>query len=213
MPGTRHTGGGSTGRAARRLAAVLFLPTLSACGGGGGDSGNAPVDSGQSNSPQTEEQRTKARAIEGGFQNAGSVSAIAHGSGTKAVVVLKSSSHTPTEATISNVSDCTENARLATPSQATVSVTDSGSEPAEFTLPTSSASSRPVCYTVTIGTESRDLQARGAVEGTVSPATGTASPGESTSGTGPSHGPTSAGGGETPYGGGGGTGTESGSTP
>ncbi|RKT19337.1 hypothetical protein BX285_3793 [Streptomyces sp. 1114.5] len=206
MPVTRNFGGGWTRRAARWLAAALLAPALAACGGGGGsDSGQA--DNGQSSGPQPDDRRTKAREIQGSFQNAGAVSASARGSGTKAVVMLKSSSPTPAEAVISNVTDCTDNATPATPSEATVTVTDAGSEPVEFTLPTSSGTTRPVCYTVTIDGESQDLQATGAVAGTAD----TGTPG--TGGTGPSGGSTSPGGGATSYESSGGTDTESGSAP
>ncbi|WP_030236065.1 hypothetical protein [Streptomyces sp. NRRL S-350] len=216
MPGTRHIGDGRTGRSARWLTAALLVPALAACGGGGGSdsgqTGNAQTDSGQSSGSQPDDQRTKAREIQGSFPNAGEVSASVRGSGRKAVVTVKSTSPSPVQALVSNVTDCTENAKPATPSSAAVTVTDSGSAPAEFTLPTSSAADRPICYTVTIDGERRDLQAEGTLSGTPSPGASTTGTDEtSPGGTSPSGGPTSSGGGDTPYGSTGGT--ESGSTP
>ncbi|MGW3071982.1 MULTISPECIES: hypothetical protein [unclassified Kitasatospora] len=209
MPGNRHFGGGPTGRAARWLVAALLVPALAACGGGSGQNGNGQNGNGQTSSPQPDDQRTKARETEASFQDAGAVSASARGSGKRAVVTLRSSSPKPVQALVSDVTDCTHNAEHATPSQAAVTVTDHGSEPLEFTLPTSSGASRPICYTVAIGGESRELKAVGEITGTASP-----SPGVPTTGkTGPTGGSTSPGGSGTPYQGNGGTGTGTGSTP
>ncbi|MFJ7905393.1 hypothetical protein [Kitasatospora sp. NPDC096204] len=207
MPRTRHFGGGPTGRAVRWLVAALVVPVLAACGGGSGNNGQN--GSGQATSPQPDDQRTKARETQASFQEAGAVSATARGRGTRAVVTLRSSSPKPVEAVVSDVTDCTHNAEHATPSQATVTVTADGSEPLDFTLPTSSGTTRPICYTVAIGGESRELKAEGEVTGTASP-----SPGVPTTGkTGPTGGSTSPGGSGTPYRSNGGTGTGTGSTP
>ncbi|MFG2916077.1 hypothetical protein ACGF0D_24725 [Kitasatospora sp. NPDC048298] len=212
MPGTRHFGGGPTGRAARWLVAALLVPVLAACGGGSGNNGqngNSQNGSGQATSPQPDDQRTKARETEASFQEAGSVSASARGWGTRAVVTLKSSSPTPVQALVSDVTDCANKAEHATPSQATTTVTSGGSEPLVFALPTSSEKSRPICYMVAIGGESRELKAEGEITGTSSPSPSTPATGATGSG-GESKSP---GGVETPTHGNGGTGTGTGGTP
>ncbi|MEU3568829.1 hypothetical protein AB0E96_10455 [Kitasatospora sp. NPDC036755] len=206
MPGTRHFGGGPTGRAARWLGAALLVPALASCGGGSDGSGQN--GSGRTTGPQPEDQRTETRETEASFQQAGEVSAAGRGWGTRAVVTLKSSSPTPVQAVVSHVTDCAVDAVAATPSQATTTVSAAGSEPLVFALPTSSAKPRPICYTVTIGGESRQLKAVGGVTGTTSP-----SPSASAAdGTAPGTGETSPGV-PTPHQSVGETGTESGSTP
>lgn len=210
MPGTRHFGGGPTGRAARWPAAVLLVPVLAACGGGSGSNGqngNGQNGNGETTSPQPGEQRTRSGESQASFQEAGSVSAAARGWGTRAVVTLKSSTATPVRAVVSDVTDCEVGARPGAPSQATTTVTSGGSEPLVFALPTESPKNRPICYTVTIGGESRELKAVGEILGTTSP-----SPTVPVTGaTGSGGEPTSPGGGATPHRSGGETGTESGS--
>ncbi|MFE4513426.1 hypothetical protein ACFRMQ_04390 [Kitasatospora sp. NPDC056783] len=197
MAGTRHFGGGRTRRAARWLAAALLVPALASCGGGSGNNGQN--GNGQTAGPEPSDQRTEVRETEASFQEAGAVSAAGRGWGTRAVVTLKSSSPTPVQAVVSDVTDCAAGAAPATPSQATTTVYAGHSEPLVFALPTTSPKGRPICYTVTIGGESRELKAVGGVLGTTSPSPTAPMTGE----TGP---------GTEPTGPGGGTGTESGST-
>ncbi|WP_316519763.1 hypothetical protein [Kitasatospora brasiliensis] len=235
MPGTRHFGGGPTGRAVWWLVAALLVPALAACGGGSGNNGNGngngqtgngqtgngQTAGAQTTSPPPEEQRTEVRATDASFQEAGSVSAAGRGWGTRAVVTLKSSTPTPVQAVVSDVTDCTVNAVPATPSQATTTVTSSGSEPLAFALPTESEKNRPICYTVTIGGESRQLKAEGVVLSTTSPSptapiTGATAPGTESTSPSESATPYQSGGvtgtaSATSYQSGGGTGPESGS--
>ncbi|MET8543294.1 hypothetical protein ABZW03_21990 [Kitasatospora sp. NPDC004799] len=213
MPGTRHLGGGRTGRAARRLAAALFVPALlvpvlAACGGGGGDSGAAGQNGG---SEQPDDQRTKDEGNQGGFRNAGQPSANVQGTDNTARITLSFPSKASFTATISKVADCGSTA-YATPASQRVQVTDGETERVTFLLPhwKSGTKSRTICLTVAADDSTKRIEAVGSVQ-IISPdeesPTGYGStPGGGTS---PGYGSTP-GGGSSP---GGGPGPYGGSTP
>ncbi|GAB7185423.1 hypothetical protein ATKI12_5254 [Kitasatospora sp. Ki12] len=172
MPGTRHIGGGTAGRAARWLAAALLVPALVSCGGGGGDSASAqrsdsgPNGNGQNgDGGQTGEQRTQDTGNQGGFRTAGEPSANVQGTDNKALIKLSFPARTSFRATISKVADC-GTSRFATPASRPVQVVDGETERAEFTLPrwTPGTTSRTICLTVTVDGDSKQVQAVGTVE-------------------------------------------------
>ncbi|MFG3226061.1 hypothetical protein ACGF07_14935 [Kitasatospora sp. NPDC048194] len=189
MPGTRHFGRG-TARAGRWLATALLLSGLAGCSGGGGASGPTGVPTvpqggtaegtsgggggggGGQGGGETQDVRTREHGGGGGFADAGNVSASAAGSGDFAQVTLSTTSTRTFTATLSDVTDCTQGAKPATPRSATVTVTNGTSPPQQFTLATSTAGSRPLCLNVTIDGETRSFRADGTIQGTGAPTDG-----------------------------------------
>ncbi|MFE6051397.1 hypothetical protein ACFQ6N_11600 [Kitasatospora sp. NPDC056446] len=171
MPGTRHIGGGRTGRTARWLAAAVLAPALAACGGGGGSgsAGGSPAGqggggsggnssaAGSSSAPQTDDVRTKESDGNGGFSEAGQVSGSATGQPPDAVITLSSTSTKTFTATISDISDCQNHVADLPSGSIVVTVAGGTSEPASVTIPGADPSAPLICFTVTIGYEKKSI--------------------------------------------------------
>ncbi|MFD8705312.1 hypothetical protein ACFV1W_22310 [Kitasatospora sp. NPDC059648] len=148
--------------------------------GGSGSQGSQPAGSQPAESEQQEGPRTHAGKGSGSFATAGEPQALAEVSGTGVVMTLRptaepsrqaattsaasgASTASPllVDAIIGDVHECSNGAAVATPTSQEVTLVDGVSPPVAFTLPnTPSPGANPaICYTLTIGGESRNGRA------------------------------------------------------